>query len=189
MKLNINKKFRRGSGYEIPSEIPWAYEIDTVNIMPVNVNTSFIYWEITERLINRTLLQLNIASVKLMVKIFGRGRQKEIYSFDINEMIGHNYIDYLTPSKFLTAEVGIIMGRKFTRLLKSNTISVPYVENRNSDKETWMKKTGDICKIVNIAKNQTPIAKEREFLEYCRKSVSSQESPSSVSLLPVMPTH
>ena len=104
-------------------QIPNGYNIDTIVIMPVNTDTSFIYWEVTDRLLNGNQKKLKSGSAQLMVKVFEADCLKEVCSFEVRERIGKNYINYQSSFKPLIAEIGVSNGSGFVGLLKSGTVS------------------------------------------------------------------
>lgn len=102
-------------------EIPHGYNIDTIVLMPVNMDTSFIYWEITDSLLNGKRKKLKSGSAQLMVKVFEADCLTEVCSFEVQERIGSSYINYQSSMKPLVAEIGISNGNGFVGLLKTRT--------------------------------------------------------------------
>ncbi len=121
-------------------DIPKGYNIDTIVIMPVNADMSFVYWEITDKLLNGRLRELNIGSAELMIKVFGRDSRKEVSSFEVKERVGKNYIKYPASFKPLVAEIGILNNGEFAGLLKSRTVLVPSLETARPGDEIWMER-------------------------------------------------
>ncbi len=157
-------------------ELPYAYNIDRIVIMPVNNDTTFVYWELTNRLLNSKLHELNVSSVNPVIKIFEieQGRKKEIYSFEVKEKIGKRYIKYNTSFKPIVADAGILKEGKFIELLKSKTISKPSFETKETEDEIWMKKTKDIYRFIRLPGSKitsviTHNSKETELLKYYRE--------------------
>ena len=171
-------------------EVPHAYNIDKIVIMPVNNDTSFIYWELTDRLLNSKLRELNVdsanVSADLIIKIFEAGKdcRKEIYSFKTKEKIGKRYIKCHISFKSLVASAGILKGEEFVVLLKSKAISNPSSENTETEGEIWMKKTKDTHKIIKppgseIKSDITHIIKETKLQKYYKETMESNKTPSS----------
>jgi hypothetical protein len=157
-------------------EIPHAYNIDKIVIMPVNDETSFIYWELTDRLLKSKLQELNVGSANLVIKIFEieQNCRKEIYSFKIKERIGKHYIKCHTSFKPLVADAGILKEGKFIELLKSKTISKPSFETQETEDEIWMEKTKDIYRFIKLPGSKitniiTHHSKESELLKHYRE--------------------
>ena len=159
------------------NEFPYLYHIDKIVIMPVNTDTSFIYWELTDRLLNSTFQELSVNFANLIIKIFEaeQGRRKEIYSFKVKEKIGKHYLKYHTPCKPLVAGAGIVKKGNFIELLKSKTISTPSFKNTGTEDEIWMKKIKGMFEISRpqkggITHGITHTVKEKGLLEYYRKN-------------------
>lgn len=164
--------------YTIPDvyELPNDYNIDRIVIMPVNNDTTFVYWEMTDRLLNNKLRGLNVGSVHPVIKIFEieQGRKKEIYSFEVKEKIGKRYIKHNTSFKPLVAEAGIVKEGKFIELLKSKTIPKPSFETKETEDEIWMKKIKDIYRFVRLPGSKIPDvithnSEEAELQKYYRE--------------------
>jgi len=154
---SVASKCTISNGYELPND----YNIDRIVIMPVNNDTTFVYWELTNRLLNSKLHEINVGSVKPVIKIFEieQGRQN----------IKHN-----TSFKPLVADVGILKEGKFIELLKSKTISKPSFETKETEDEIWMEKTKDIYRFIKLPGSKitnviTPHSKESELLKYYRE--------------------
>ena len=128
-----------------------GYNEDTIVIMPVNMGTSFIYWEVTEKLLNGGRKGLRNGSSQLMLKVFETGRRTEIYSFPLKDRIGKHYVRYRESFNPLVAEIGMLRGKRFTGLLRSSPMSMHSpVENAGNDK-TWMRKIRNARKFVSMA--------------------------------------
>ena len=188
MKQKDKKKSENISGDERPSGMPRGYDIDTIMIMPVNVDTSFIYWEITDGLLESKLRELNPGPADLMIKVFESGHGKEVCSFKIKDRIGKRYINCHTSLKPLTAEAGILKDGEFTGFLKSKNIAGHSFETPGTGDEIRMKKTEDVCEIVNAGKNKTPVAGEPALLKHYEDVVSSHENPLSGGALFTLPS-
>jgi hypothetical protein len=185
-------------------QIPHGYNIDTIVIMPVNIDTSFIYWEITDRLLKGKKRKLKTGSAQLIVKVFEANFLREVCSFEAKERIGKNYINYQPSFKPLIAEIGISNGSGFVGLLKSGTVSSPSwnpsaakksplnppsaekkdtlkTENSSTNPsvrkhEIWMTKTEDKCEIVRVPFSKK-VAKDAEIMKYYQKTVGQHKSP------------
>ncbi|GBD97876.1 MAG TPA: DUF4912 domain-containing protein [Nitrospirae bacterium] len=188
MKQTDKEKSGNISGDKRTSGMPEGYDIDTIMIMPVNVDTSFIYWEITDRLLEGKLLELNPGPVDLMIKVFESGHGKEVCSFKIKDRIGKRYINCHTSLKPLTAEAGILKDGEFTGFLKSKNFAAPFFETPGTGDETWMKKTEYVCEIINAGRNEIPVAEEPALLKYYEDAVSSHENPLSGRALFTLPS-
>ncbi len=138
----MEQKVRKESENSLEGkDLPKGYNIDTIVIMPVNADMSFVYWEITDKLLNGRLRELNIGSAELMIKVFGRDSRKEVCSFEVKARVGKNYIRYPASFKPLVAEIGILNNGEFAGLLRTRTALVPSSETAGTGGEVWMEKT------------------------------------------------
>ncbi len=176
-------------------EIPHAYNIDKIVIMPVNDETSFIYWELTDRLLKSKLQELNVGFANLIIKIFEieQDHKKEIYSFKVKEQIGKHYIKYHTSFNPLVADARILKEGEFIVLLKSKTISTSSYEAKEIEDEIWMKKTKDMCEIIRLPGSEitndiTHIAKETKLQKYYKEALELHRNPLSSDLILTLPS-
>ncbi len=147
-------------------DIPSAYNVDTIVIMPVNVDRNFIYWEVTDSLLNGNGKAIDKGSLKLMVKVYETGNDKEVYSIKVNDRVGMHYMSCVIPMNSVFAEIGILKGKKFTSLIKSNPVSLTTVSARAADQEVWMKKTGGSGKTVKISDRElNSISRHNPFFQ------------------------
>jgi hypothetical protein len=130
--------------------IPHGYNEDTIVMMPINSDTGFIYWEITERLLKRKLKKSHIGSTKLIIRVFEEDSRKEVYSFDISDRVGKRYMKYRGSLRPLIAEMGILKGSTFTGLLRSNPVTMPSSAGKTADDEIWMRKIKNTFEIVRM---------------------------------------
>ena len=184
-------------------QVPPGYNVNTIVIMPVNSNTSFIYWEITDRLLNGSRRKLNSGSAQIMVKVFEADCLKEVCSFEVRKRIGKNYINYQPSLRPLVAEIGIMNGGGFKGLLKSGTVSSsfthlpstkkgsspnpsatgekftersakPLIDPSVTKHEIWMTKTEDKYEII-----RAPFSKKftgsAEIIKYYQKTVGQHK--------------
>lgn len=170
-------------------QIPVGYNLDTIVIMPVNIDTSFIYWEVTDRLLKGNLRKLKTGSALLMIKVLETDCLKEVCSFEVKERIGKNYINYQPSFRPLVAEIGIMNGSGFIGLLRSRIVSSPSVTRKKytlksgnpstapslPEHDMWMTIKEDKHEIVTL-----PFSKgftiSAELMEYYHKTGGQQKS-------------
>jgi hypothetical protein len=133
-------------------KIPHGYNEDTIVIMPVNADTNFIYWEITERLLKRKRKTPHRRSEKLVIRVFEEDSRREAYSFNISERIGKHYMKFNGPQKPLVAEIGVIRGRTFTSILRSDPTTVSPSSANTAGDEIWMQRIRDTYEIIRPPK-------------------------------------
>jgi len=166
-----------GADYEIPD----SYGIDTLKLMPVNVNTVYMYWEITDKLIQN----YQFATFALRLLEIDGENEKEILGFYFKERVSGKYANAHMPSKRLVAIIGgIDSNGRFTELLRSNKITMPSDSLCTSSKETWMSKQSEWTELIKAsvshfshAKSSISLIKEIEFLKkYGEKAAFGQSS-------------
>lgn len=130
-------------------EIPDSYGIDTLFIHPSNNDNLFIYWELTNALINSKFD--NSAGLEFTIKIYSvkmgeakARREQEVYSINVREMIGSIYIKYPDALKPLAAKMGVMENNKFVELLKSKSIAIPSFEVLGPREDLWMERLKDL---------------------------------------------
>jgi len=176
-------------------EAPHAYNIDRIVIMPVNDETSFIYWELTDRLLKSRIQELDFDSANLIIKIFEieQDCRKEICSFKIKERVGKHYMKGCTSFKPLVADAGILKDGEFVVLLESKTILTPSYETTEIEDEIWMKKTKKICEIYRLPGSETTndsthITKETGLCKHYKEAAELQVNPLSSNLILTLPS-
>jgi hypothetical protein len=133
IKASKKNKAVKGNNTNVPRvspdagihDPPHGYNIDTIVLMQVNTDTSFIYWEITDTLLNGNRKKLETGKAQLMVKVFEADCLKEVCSFEVQDRVGSSYINYGASFKPLTAEIGISNGKGYVGLLKTRTDASP----------------------------------------------------------------
>ncbi|MDD3466851.1 MAG: DUF4912 domain-containing protein [Campylobacterales bacterium] len=163
-------------------KIPLKYEVGYLRLLPVNVNTVFTYWEITDSLIANVTDNFESFVLKLLDE---SENKKEIISFYFKDKLSSRYINAYMPSKSLIAVIGVMdTSGNFHEILRSNKISMPSDIMTESQEEEWMSKKSDWMELIRAsvshfshAKSSISIVKEMEFLKkYGQKSVSGMSS-------------
>jgi len=158
--------------------------IDTIVIMPVNTDRSFVYWGVTRELINRKLRESNAGSgwFQLMIKVFGADSRKELLSFTVKDPAGRRYIDYHTSFQPLTAEIGMLLNDgAFISLLRSKTFPAVSPGASEAGEDMWMRGIRDMYEIVRVPRNET--GKTDEIFRFYEETASLLEDPLSSKLL------
>lgn len=158
MKKRINNQdviYRQADQSSEAHTIPCGYNVETIVMMPVNTDRSFIYWEVTAELLGNYVNEIDSGNAALIVKIFHAERAKEIYAFDVSDKVGKQYVVHPASFKPLIAEIGILEGDKFTGLLKSDPLTTPLPVSKTADEEIWMKRVDNTYEIVKFSKRET----------------------------------
>lgn len=179
------KEYQTESIYDVPER----YYINTLVILPVNVNTSFIYWEVNDNYI-KSIYDGEFSN--FVIKMFEKAgnSEHELISFIINGYIGKYYINYYAPNKAMFAVLGIFdKNGNFIPILKSNMIVTPN-DAINVGDELWMSKMSDWIELIHASleklniKSSASILKEMEMLrkkERLRIDIDTSELTSNIS--------
>ncbi len=136
-----NTELMAEEGRGIPAimeyEIPDRYGIDTLVFLPVNLETSFVYWEVTQNLLEAN--RIGIERLKTKVYAMYDGREEEVSEFPTTTELGKFYLHFKAPMHHIQARMGFYddSGR-FIVLLTSNTFRMPGDSIEFSDDEVWM---------------------------------------------------
>ena len=171
-------------------ETPMGYNVDTVVIMPVNTSTSFIYWEVTEKLLNGRRESLLDGSSQLTLKVFETDRRREIYSFPIKDRIGKHYVKCCDSFNQLVAEIGMLRGERFTGLLRSSPSNVHSSAGNSDSNEVWMRKIRNTHKIVSVSDSESVKKSSRLhalLMHYSHAAGAFRHAPLSSGTLVKMP--
>ncbi len=168
-----------GMDYKIPS----SYGIDTLRLLPVNVNTVFVYWEITDKLLNGASYET------FALKLFelNESGEKEVLGFYFNERVSGKYANAHLPAKNLIAAIGgMDANGRFVELMRSNKVKMPNdsLNMMENSEEVWMSKQPEWIELIKAstahfshAKSSISIIKEMEFLKkYSEKAALGMSS-------------
>lgn len=126
---------------QIPSgleyEIPARYFIDMLVLLPVNLETSFVYWEVTRKL----LAEFCTTTDNLKIKMFATDGKKEheLAEFSVNTELGKYYIHVEAAMIQMQARMGFTNEKgEFVEILASNIFGAPNDRIEFCDDELWM---------------------------------------------------
>lgn len=193
LRLVRKNRAKAAKGSESIAEIretPMGYNVDTIVIMPVNMSTSFIYWEVSEKLLNCRRKSLHDGSSRLMLKVFEIDRKREIYSFPVTDRIGKHYVKYHDSFNPLVAEIGTLRGKRFTGLLRSSPANMNLSTGNAGSDEVWMRKSRNNHKIVSTADRESVKKSSRLhslIMHYYHAARIAQHGPLSSGSLVKMP--
>lgn len=155
--------------------IPQRYNVNTLVLLPVNVRTNFIYWEISEDYIKNIY---NGPYEGFVLKAIEKqeGGEKDLTNVKVQGEVGSYYLNYYIPNRSIYISLGVVdrMG-KFIPLLSSNTIYTPS-DLVNTGDEVWMSKMSDWMEIIHaslerisLGGSSEGLTKEMELLKRQRK--------------------
>jgi len=159
-----------GMDYKIPS----SYGIDILRLLPVNVNTVFVYWEITDKLLNGRTFE----TFALKLLEMRNGQENEVLGFYFKDKVSSKYTNAHLPSKNLIATIGgMDSNGRFVELLRSNSVKMPNdsittAMPNDDNEEVWMSKQSEWMELIRAstthfshAKSSITLVKEMEFLK------------------------
>ncbi len=115
---NSEVLFLSQSEYEIPSR----YFTDTLTLLPINPQNSYLYWEVTDETLEK--FGISLLDVHLIISIFDENNN-EISSFSTQLSVGDYYLKHETKSKSLIAKLYFkVDENSFVTLQASNTIKL-----------------------------------------------------------------
>lgn len=157
-------------------EIPKRYFINTLVLLPVNVQTSFIYWEINEDYIKNIYDgPYEYFVVRAIEK--QEGGEKDLTNVKVSGNVGSQYLNYYIPNRPIYVTLGVMdrMG-KYIPLLTSNTIFTPSDLVNTTGDEVWMSKMSDWMEIIHaslerisLGGSSEGLTKEMELLKRQKK--------------------
>ncbi|MFA7501266.1 MAG: DUF4912 domain-containing protein, partial [Sulfurimonas sp.] len=104
---------------EDSKELPKRYNKDKLVLLLINPNSSFIYWEITDKTVEK--LGINPKNVELSFKLFDENHL-EIVEFSSPFTIGDYYINHTNTHKAIYVKLFLKVGEKLEYILSSNLI-------------------------------------------------------------------
>ena len=118
-------------------EIPDRYGLDTLVFLPVNLETSFVYWEVTLRLLESH--HIGIERLKTKIYVLREGGEEVLSEFPTTTELGKFYLHFKAPMQQVLARMGYYdESGHFVVLLTSNTFRMPGDTIEFSEDEVWM---------------------------------------------------
>lgn len=170
------EEIRQISGEEY--SIPCCYGRESLVFLPVNRDTSFAYWEITEALaeakgaLGRTLLG----------KVYDLSAgEAELCTFSVSDYVGNMYVHFRVDMHPVQVRIGYMDEQgSFVLLLSSNVFVTPGTEVVFSDEEVWMSVDGETREIIRASlgveghgEYSSRTLMEERMLEMARKRIYS----------------
>lgn len=127
-------------------EIPQRYFRSKVVLMPVNIKRFYVYWELTDELLNS--LNLGVNDIKFQIKDEKNDLQ---FEFDCTYPIGEYFINKEFESFSVYAIAGYYKDGKFINILEpSNSIKLFDAKLKFADKQkdVWIKKEKGFTEII-----------------------------------------
>jgi len=129
--------------------IPQGYDVDRVVLMPVNLNTYHIYWNISDALLHQMHLT---HQMELSFKIID-GKHNIVEEFFTNEKSSKRYINKTFDNLKLQVICGYYQGDRYITLLHSNSIKSfnSQIILPNPEDEIWLSKEKGYSQIIRAS--------------------------------------
>ena len=155
-----NAGYPFAASYDIPS----GHDADTLVVLPVDGESSFLYWEISRATIAALQNRLGTTEPDLAAAVFElRGDDIALLeAFHVEEISGKRYVKR-SGSMFapLAAVIGAIKDDEFHDILISRTVDSPYFRTPRIRPDMWLEKLRsavDALDAVDILKIHPPAA-------------------------------
>lgn len=99
--------------------IEQRYNKDELVLLPINPNSSFVYWEIRDKTLEK--FGIDPKNVELFFKLFD-ATNHEIGEFSSSFTIGNYYINHESDHKSLYVKLFLNVGEELEYILSSNII-------------------------------------------------------------------
>lgn len=136
-------------------EIPDRYHINMLVCLPVNPETSFVYWEVTSQL----LAHYHTATDHLKIKVFSLHETKEVKldEFSVSTELGRYYLHIKAAMQQIQARMGFYDEKgEFMVILVSNIFCIPNDHIEFSEDEVWMSVDENTREIIRASLHKEP---------------------------------
>lgn len=103
------------------SAVPQKYNKDKLVLLPINPNNSFVYWEITDKTVEK--FGADTKNIELSFKLFDE-KHHEIIEFNSHFAIGSHYINHKSSHKAIYIKLFLKIGNRVEYILSSNIMGV-----------------------------------------------------------------
>jgi len=140
-------EFARATDFDIPER----YYENRLVILPVNVRTEFIYWELNEDYV-KSMYDGVISNYTIRLFEYQEGGERELTRFSVSGNIGRYYLNYYAPNRNIYVSMGIVgKDGKFIELLRSNRVTTPADTISSEQDEVWLSKVSDWMEVIHAS--------------------------------------
>ncbi|MCK9454185.1 MAG: DUF4912 domain-containing protein [Sulfurimonas sp.] len=100
-------------------EPPKKYNKDKLVLLPINPNSSFVYWEVTDKRLEK--FGIDLKNVELSFKLLDVNHL-EILEFSSNFAIGSYYLNHKNSHKAIYVKLYLKVGERLEYILSSNIV-------------------------------------------------------------------
>lgn len=130
--------------YDNPNEevnkfpIPSRYNRDYLRLLPVNLSTYYIYWEVSDQTLQQNQLDLN--HDQLIFKIYHG--ERIVFEFTSSFALGEYFLDQTFEDRDIHVSIGFPKDNVFTELMHSNTVHTfsNQLKWPSPEDEIWIKR-------------------------------------------------
>ncbi len=142
--------------YILPEEykLPEGYNVDKIIALHVNKKRLFIYWEITDSLLETEKIAIDSGNLAIRVSITDGKNEREIQSFQVTKKTGTRYIEYHTDFIPLKAVLTDILNNKpLLSFIETEKKQIRHGKASlvTQDRELWLTKNDKSSDIESIA--------------------------------------
>lgn len=118
-------------------EIPQRYNLDMLVFMPVNLETVFLYWEVTSTLLEE--YHITLERLRTKVYVLDDDQETALNEFQVSTELGKYYLHFKAAMKRVQARMGFYNENgEFVVILDSNLFRMPNESIEFSEDEVWM---------------------------------------------------
>lgn len=118
-------------------EIPQRYNLDMLVFMPVNLETVFLYWEVTSTLLEE--YHITLERLRTKVYVLDDDQETALNEFQVSTELGKYYLHFKAAMKRVQARMGFYNEYgEFVVILHSNLFRMPNESIELSEDEVWM---------------------------------------------------
>lgn len=136
-------------------EIPHRYHMDMLVFLPINLDTSFVYWEVTPSLLSKYHATLD--RLKAKVYSLDETQEEELVEFQVSTELGKYYLHFKAAMKRVQARMGFYNDAgEFIIILHSNVFRMANDRIEFSEDEVWMSINESTREIIRASLHNEP---------------------------------
>lgn len=136
-------------------EIPHRYYMDMLVFLPVNLETAFLYWEVTQKLLER--YQIGLDRLRTKVYLFRESSEEELNEIQVSTELGTYYLHFQAAMMQVQARLGFYNENgEFVVILHSNVFRMPNDRIEFSNDEVWMSVDKSTREIIRASMHKEP---------------------------------
>lgn len=128
-------------------DIPSRYNKNRLKVLMINPRSYYVYWEISDELLEKYSIDLNIE--KLIFKVFDK-LGNHLFDFDSSFALGEYYLKEKFENQDIYVELGINKEEEFVKILESNNVHTfsSQINLPDENDEIWIRKNMNWSEII-----------------------------------------